>query len=335
MKLEQNPALVYQGTPQCGDADHSAKKKSYWSPKDSGILLLETGMGGEFDATNVLPSTLCSIITTISFDHQDFLGKTLKEIAKAKAGIIKQNGVVFCAKQEKGIMEVITEEALRKKAKLIFYDDEVLQELALQRFLEKIDFANLQFGLEGEHQKENAKLAILCALSQENFKIKLTHIYQGLKAASWPARLQKIESGSLFSLLKPGSRLYLDGSHNLEGAKTLQNFLQKHRKTSKNKTPKAVIIFSMLNDKDCYGFLSAIAQEIAELIIIPIPNQARARSVSEIFKIAESLKIRAKTANNFQEALLIASKTLSPAEERLIIISGSLFLAGEFLSLNR
>lgn len=295
---------------------------------EADILLLETGLGGEFDATNILPSTVCSIITAISIDHQEFLGETLAKIAKAKAGIIKQNCPVILAKQDKEAVAVISDKARQEKAQIIFNDEETLQNLSLSNFGEKLNLANLELGLIGEHQQENAKLAIIAALTQKAFKLKKEHIYQGLKHAFWPARLQKIQSGYLYSLLKPNSALYLDGSHNLEGAKTLSNFLKNCRQTNKIKVR---LIVSMLEDKDCQGFLGEIAGEIDELIAIPIHNQARARKVSKIIEIAKHLKIRARSAKNFESAFKMIGES---QENQLVVVSGSLYLAGEFLTQN-
>lgn len=265
------------------------------------VLLLETGMGGRLDATNVLPEVLCSVITPISFDHQEFLGDSLEKIAAEKAGIIKRNCPLVLAKQSAQVTKEIEKKAKELNSK-IFYSSPVI---------------GFDLGLNGDYQSENAGSAVAVIKAQNKFKISEEQIARGLKKASWPARLQKI---SLDSLGK-NFELYLDGSHNLQGAGTVVNFLQKQ----KNK--KIFVIFSMLKDKDCAGFLKTISTEIDEMIAVEIPDEPKSRKASEIDEIAKSFGINSKTARDFADAF----KKIKCDESALILICGSLYLAGNFL----
>ncbi len=297
------------------------------------VLLLEVGMGGRLDATNVLPEVLCSIITPISFDHQDFLGDSLEKIAFEKAGIIKKNCPVIVGKQTPEILKTIAEQAAKNNAKIFSSvchpheggDPVLLQDLPDPRLRGDDKLQYIDLPLIGQHQKENAATAATAALVQKKFSISEEQIKSGLKKAKWPARLQKITSGKFFEILPKNFELYLDGSHNLQGASTVKEFL----KTKKER--KIFVVFAMLKDKDCAEFLEIIAPEIDELIAIEILGESRSRSAAEIFEIAQKLKIKSGAAKNFFDAFA----KIQCKEDALILVCGSLYLAGSFLEINQ
>lgn len=264
------------------------------------VLLLETGMGGRLDATNVLAEVLCSIITPISFDHQEFLGDTLEKIAAEKAGIIKKNCPLVIGKQNPQVLRVLENKAREMVAEIFNYspvDDEV--------------------ALTGDHQKENAGTAIAAIKAQKRFLISEEQIKNGLRKTFWPARLQKISAKNL----DKNFELYLDGSHNPQGAETVVDFLR----NQKNK--KTFVIFSMLKDKDCPGFLNKISCAVDELIALEIPDEPKSRTALEIKEIADQIGIKTQIAENFSDAF-VKIKCDEPAT---ILICGSLYLAGKFL----
>jgi dihydrofolate synthase/folylpolyglutamate synthase len=258
------------------------------------VLLLETGMGGRLDATNVLPEVLCSVITPISFDHEEFLGNSLEKIAAEKAGIVKKNCPVVIGKQ--------SEEVWR-----------VLGGLTPLRITESI----YDLGMAGSHQQENAALAVAVVKAQKKFSVSEEQIKNGLKKAFWPARLQKIYLPDLPNNFE----LYLDGSHNLQGAETVVGFLKKQ----KNK--RIFIIFSMLKDKDCEGFLRKISGVTDELITLTIPDESKSRKASEIDEVAQKIGIKSQAAESFSDAF----KKIKYDKPALILICGSLYFAGKFL----
>lgn len=291
------------------------------------VLLLETGMGGRLDATNILPKVLCSIITPIAFDHTDFLGKTLSKIAFEKGGIIKKNCPVIIGKQKSSALQTLENKAfeVNSPAKIFGRDWKIRKEkngFLFEGFGKKISLPTPS--LTGEHQIENASTAIAAALEQEKFPIKINLLQLALQKTFWPGRLEKIKSGKFFEILPKNFELYLDGSHNLHGAATIEKFLRQQ----KNK--KIFVIFSMLQDKDCKGFLKKISSHIDQLIAVTISDEAKSRKAEEISKIAKELGIKSVAAKNFDEAFEKA-KCKEPA---LILICGSLYLAGSFLGEN-
>ncbi len=332
------------------------------------ILLLETGMGGRLDATNVIEQNLLSIITPIDFDHTDFLGKTLAKIAFEKAGIIKKNCPVIVAKQKISALQTIERQGLvmnsemkifgkdfaaRKNHDRKTWDYEIIlnNSNSLENFNcktiankiiskkdENILAKNyIQFplpSLEGQHQIDNAAVAITAALTQKKLPINIEQIKLALQKTFWPSRLQKITSGKFAKILSNNFELILDGSHNLQGATTVQKFL----KSQKNK--KRFVIFSMLQDKDCKSFLNKIKNEVDELVCLTIPDESKSRDKNEIIKIAQNLKIKSCIANNFEEAFAKiitscrADNSNSSCAKPLILVCGSLYLAGEFLKEN-
>ncbi len=319
------------------------------------FLLLETGMGGRLDATNVIEKNLCTIITPISFDHDEFLGDSLAKIAFEKAGIIKKNCPVFVAKQNDDALEVIKNQAAKMYSEVkIFgedFDVEILQDCWNFLYDAKVDFGEknehqkeqiwrkkmtlpLPANLTGTHQIHNAALALNAAISQNLVFVKENAIKSALLRANWLARLQKITSGRFFAKIASGE-VFLDGSHNLAGAATVFEFLQSKRES------KRILIFSMLKDKDCEGFLRKIRSEIDFLIALPIENEPKSRSSEEIVKIAQSLSINSVAVGDFDEAFDFVAKLDEGAKSgssldknKLVLVCGSLYLAGNFLEKN-
>lgn len=270
------------------------------------LLLLETGLGGRLDATNVLPQVLCSVITPISFDHEEFLGKTLDKIAFEKGGIIKKNCPVIISKQETEALKVL---------------ENIASELGCETRIFGRDFKKTEFetSLLGEHQKENAATAIEVVRTQKKFPITEKQIESALKKVFWPARLQKISSGKFFEKLPKNCELFLDGSHNPQGSETIEKFLG-------NK--KTCLIFSMLKDKDCENFLKKIAPKIDHLITLEIEDEPKSRTALEIDEIAKKIGINSTTAKDFDDAFT------KIGDADLVLVCGSLYLAGKFLEKN-
>ena len=293
------------------------------------LLLLETGMGGRLDATNVIKQNLLSIITPISFDHTEFLGNSLEKIAYEKAGIIKNNCPTIIAKQSRNALKIIKEVAKVKCAKT--YQAKVkINKNNFYYSCKDLKIDQIEFPLPsliGDHQIENAKNAITAALSQKKLLVTTDNIKSAITKTNWQARLQKINYGKFYKILPNNFELILDGSHNVQGAETVYKFL----KSQKNK--KIFVIFSMLKDKNCIGFLDKIKNQIDHLIAVTIANESKSLLDYEILAIAKKLKINSSTAIDFEDAFakIIAEKNNN---ECLILICGSLYLAGNFLEQN-
>ncbi|MBM3579179.1 MAG: bifunctional folylpolyglutamate synthase/dihydrofolate synthase [Alphaproteobacteria bacterium] len=262
------------------------------------LLLLETGLGGRLDATNVLPEVLCCVITPISFDHEEFLGNTLAKIAAEKVGIIKQNCPVVVGKQEEEALQIIQNKAAESHAPITYH----------------LPLTTYHLPLLGKHQQDNASTAVAAVKAQKRFLVTNEQIERGLKKAHWPARLQKIPHDKF--------ELYLDGSHNLQGAMIVADFLREQKNGRK-----VFVIFSMLKDKNCEGFLRIISSEVDELITLTIPDEPKSRTAFEIKQIAERIGIKSQIAENFLDAF----EKIKSDEPALVLICGSLYLAGRFL----
>jgi dihydrofolate synthase/folylpolyglutamate synthase len=278
------------------------------------IVLLETGMGGRLDATNVLSSVLASVITSISLDHQDFLGNTLSQIAFEKAGIIKPGCPVISSLQDPSVLKILKEQAALKKSP--FYE---VQDLTLPSPI---------LGLMGDHQVINAATALLTLrLIRDHFPCREAGILEGLMSAKWPGRLQQLTSGILIDNLPcPKPEVWIDGAHNEGGAISLGLFLKKLKETSPKKT---IFVFNMLKTKSLSSYLPSLLPYIDEIILVPIPGR-NCYSVQEIAPFIPS-HIPLKS---FSELDLIKILTASQNMSR-IFITGSLYLVGEVLKQNQ
>ncbi|MDP4823544.1 MAG: bifunctional folylpolyglutamate synthase/dihydrofolate synthase, partial [Aestuariivirgaceae bacterium] len=222
-------------------------------------LLLEVGLGGRLDATNVIPETAVSVITPVDLDHQQYLGDTLTAIAGEKAGIIKPATPVIVGYQPDEARDAILRQAARMKApthvagedwqsyeeqgRLIFSDEAGLLDLPLPQ-------------LPGRFQIQNAGNAIAALRALADPRITDAHLAQGLKSVTWPARMQRLGQGHLSKLLPEGAELWLDGGHNPAGGKALaEAFAELEERNPKPLT----LIWGMLNTKEAAGYIRPFA----------------------------------------------------------------------------
>lgn len=304
-----------------------------FSKTKSDILLLETGMGGLLDATNVVTNNLLSIITPISFDHQEFLGKNLADIALQKSGIIKNNCPVIISKQAKSALKVISSQALEKNSKTYIHGIDWKYSIkSNNKFIYEDKHNKILLDspkLKGEHQVVNASSAISAALNQKELKIDKSKLNDAIKKAFWPARLENVYSGKYYNILKTkysDFELIVDGSHNSDGAKTLNKFLNKIHN-------KKIIIFSMVDDKDCREFLNIIKKNVDLLIITEIINEKKSKPLNEIKLVADQLNINNLAYIKLQDVFEELVK-MNIDNNFTAIICGSLYLAGNFIEQN-
>lgn len=294
------------------------------------VLLLEVGLGGRLDATNVIGTPLVSIITPVSMDHIDFLGDTIEKIAFEKAGIIKAGAPVIVAAQNRDALAVIERQAARLKApikiagenwtateergRLVYQDDNGLLDLPAPK-------------LYGRHQFENAGLAIAALRSIPQFKIPPAAYEAGMSKADWPARLQRLAAGRLVDLTPPGSELWLDGGHNPDGGRAIAAALAD---LEERVSRPLVLIVGMIATKDLSGFLNNFAGLARRLIAVPVPSAEKGVPAETVAEAAKALDIPATSRGTLDEALDAVRKLdLDPPPR--ILITGSLYLAGDVL----
>jgi dihydrofolate synthase / folylpolyglutamate synthase len=296
------------------------------------VTLLEVGLGGRLDATNVIEKPLACAITPISMDHLDFLGDSIEKIAAEKAAILKRNVPAAIAPQTDAVLTVIEQEARRVRAplrvagehwsvhgehgRLVYQDDDGLLDLALPK-------------LTGRHQVENAGTAI-ATLRASGLGLPLPAFEAGIAKAEWPARMQRITQGALKALTPPESELWLDGGHNAEGGRVVAAALG----DIEERVPRPlVLIVGMLTTKDNVGFLRNFAGIARRVIAVPVPRQDKSVPAETLVDMARSVGIPAESRDTLEAALAaVARLDLAPAPR--ILITGSLYLAGEVLALN-
>ena len=294
------------------------------------IVLLETGLGGRLDATNVIDEPALTVITPISLDHQQFLGDTLAEIAGEKAGILKPCVPVICATQEAAARDVITAQASTLNSELIYEGRNWHMRAEPDDFIFETRGGKQKFprpALAGDHQLNNAAQAIACARRLENFIVSDDAIRAGLRNVEWPARLQRLRTGLLVDILPGDWELWLDGGHNIAAAE----MIAAEAKTLWADAP-LYLVFGMLNSKQPGEFLSVLAPSVSEVRTVAIPGEAATLIADEAAAAAKGVGIKSSSANNVEEAVKSLVE-IGPASAR-ILICGSLYLAGTVLADN-
>ena len=291
------------------------------------VLLLEVGLGGRLDATNVLPNILASIITEISFDHEHFLGTTLSAITKEKCGIIKNNTPVLTINNKKEIRKEIERTSKKCDAELFIIDKDKfkINEKNFSFILNRKEISIPKPPLIGSHQLENCALAVasLILVSKKVAKLKLKDCFTGLKFTSWPARAQIMNNGKLVDKIIGNKRIVmLDGAHNVSGAKALRKALSKIDNNW-------ILIFGYLKTRRPDDYLQEMSSISKNVITTRILGNVDCYSPSELFKIAKNKGYNSSKSNDLVEAINIAQKSCLN-----ICVCGSLYLAGNFLSLN-
>jgi dihydrofolate synthase/folylpolyglutamate synthase len=297
------------------------------------VLLMEVGLGGRLDATNVIDHPLATVITPISIDHTEFLGDTLEKIATEKAGILKRGTPAIVAAQHRDALGIIERQAARigaplkvagedwtateERGRLVYQDEAGLLDLPPPK-------------LYGRHQFENAGLAIAALRALKPFKIASAAFEAGMIKADWPARLQRLSAGRLVDLAPEGSELWLDGGHNPEGGRAIAAALAD---LEERVSRPLVLIVGMLASKDCEGFLSNFTGLARRMIAVPVPHVEKSLSAEAVADAARAIGLPATSRDNLSEALEVARKLdLDPPPR--ILITGSLYLAGEVLREN-
>ncbi|MEP4035317.1 folylpolyglutamate synthase/dihydrofolate synthase family protein [Pseudophaeobacter sp.] len=286
--------------------------------------LLEVGLGGRLDATNVIAQPALTVITPISIDHEQFLGDTLTKIATEKAGIIKRGVPVIVGPQPDEALEVIEATAAGLGAPLIAYGQQwhVSQERDRLVFQDERGLLDLPMpALLGAHQVQNAgaALAALRYLGADDAACEAA-----MTQARWPARMQRLKTGPLVEMAAE-AELWLDGGHNAAAGLALELVLAGLPKRPTH------LICGMLNTKDVSGYLAPLARQAASLTAISIPDEINTLPAEATQAAAQSVGLEAATAKNTTEAL---QAILQKAPDSRVLICGSLYLAGHILREN-
>jgi dihydrofolate synthase / folylpolyglutamate synthase len=296
------------------------------------IVLLEVGLGGRLDATNVIDRPALTVLTPISLDHADKLGSTIEAIAREKAGILKRGVPCVVSQQDDAALDVVTAEAVRVGASLVVWGQdfdayEQRGRLVVQRPDQLLDLPLP--ALFGRHQIVNAGTAVAAVQELAGVSVDENAIERGLVSARWPARMQRIDEGPLPSLLRPGSELWLDGGHNPAAGQ----FVAQSMADLEERAPKPLyLVVGMMGLKDAAGFLSAFRGLARHVVTVPIPGAHEAPFTPEaLAEVAQSVSISSEAASSV-EAALRRIDALQPGPKR-ILITGSLYLAGHVLAL--
>jgi dihydrofolate synthase/folylpolyglutamate synthase len=293
------------------------------------ILLLETGLGGRFDATNVVEQPLVSAITPVSIDHVQFLGDTLEQIAFEKAGILKPGVPAVIGPQPPEALAVIEARATAQGVPLLRAGREWTAEPSEAGFDFRISGTCQTYDrpvLQGAYQIDNAATALAVAEQLEAFGLDEGARRRGIAEAEWPGRLQILSQGPLPARLPTDWELWLDGGHNAAAGQALAEAAQAWQDRPLH------LIFGMMNTKAVRDFLKPLVPLAETLHAITIPGEPNALSPEEAAAEARVAGLAAQPAEGLEEALdAITGAADQPAR---ILICGSLYLAGRVLALN-
>ena len=291
-------------------------------------LLLETGMGGTYDTTNIVDHPLGVIITPVDLDHQAFLGRTIAEIAVGKAGILKRGSKAVIGIQHEDGRATIDRAARRlgitpiyqgedfhgsaQDGRLIFQDEDGLLDLPPPALL-------------GAHQFENAALAI-AATRHFGLPVDADAMALGLRRVVWPARMMPLQ-GKLRDLLGPGAELWLDGGHNVHGATAIAHAIEDMNRT---RPAPLVLIMGMMNTRSPAEFIAPFKDQVTEVFTLTVPGEPNAHSAEHIATDVGSTGIPARPMRSIVSAL----KAAAAIPNARVLICGSLYLAGAVLAQN-
>ncbi|MDE7389328.1 MAG: bifunctional folylpolyglutamate synthase/dihydrofolate synthase [Lachnospiraceae bacterium] len=289
----------------------------WFSEQEVDVVVLETGLGGKFDATNVIKTPLCSVITSISLDHTAVLGDTLAKIAEEKCGIIKDSGATVFAFQEDSVNTVVTETASKRNN--VLYTPFNLPVLLsdITGSIVSYDGMEIKLPLVGMHQVNNLALVLAAvqALRSRGLSIDNDAIRNGVECVKIPAR---------FELLSNNPMVIFDGGHNPGGLAALSSAVDKYLSDKK-----IICVMGMLKDKDCRSALSVLKGKIYKLITTTVAESPRRQTAEELKETAseyfDNIVADENAVNAFKAALKFAEET----KDSVVLVCGSLYLAAQ------
>lgn len=296
----------------------------YFADEGVDIAIIEVGLGGRLDATNII-TPVVSVITNIGHDHREHLGDNLEDIVKEKCGILKESVPLVTTEMNKHIWALIEEKAEKLSSKTYtigkdFHVSSIKMDHKGSKFLYRGLRNNLHVRspLPGRHQIFNAGTALCVAeiICEKGFCVDEKHLVNGIEKTFWPGRLEWIDSSP---------RVLLDGAHNCDGIIALCNFI---RDVLKRENPSARIIpvFGVLKDKDVQSMIKELGKYVSDMIITT-PNTERGLSIDILQRVVEDHAITFRIGHDIEEALSIAFNIARPTD--IILVTGSLYLVGE------
>jgi dihydrofolate synthase/folylpolyglutamate synthase len=305
-----------------------------FSRTPSDAVVLEVGLGGRLDATNVIKRPAMTIITPVDMDHQDYLGDTIEKIAGEKAGILKRGVPAVIGPQTDEGREAIEARASAIGAPLAIWgqDFHAHEEHKRMVFQDELGLMDVPLPrLPGSHQIANAAMA-LCALRKLDWmRIPDAALEKGLSTVAWPARMQRLTQGPLLEDIPPKAELWLDGGHNPHAARAVAQALADFEE----RAPKPIyLICGMLTTKDAAGFFEAFKGLARHVSTISIPGEANAFGAGALYDIARRCGLDADPAGSVEDAIhqiAARARNAHPSEPPRIFICGSLYLAGQIL----
>jgi len=296
------------------------------------LLLLEVGLGGRFDATNVIDRPALSVITPVSLDHQHYLGDTIAEIAFEKAGILKPGVPAVIARQPEDALEVILARAEEIGAPAAVCgrdwsvdadgDGLVFRTESMTRRLPRS-------ALAGAHQIDNAGTALAAVeVLQGRFPVSGDALAGGLTATRWPARLQRLSRGPMIDALPSGTELWVDGGHNVDAARSVAEMVRSWQAERPGVT--IDLVFGALNNRPAGEYFHAFDGLVRMVRTVAIPGEANSLSAGDAGDAARDVGLSAEPADSVAAA--VDSLTQTANEPHIILICGSLYLAGTVLA---
>jgi dihydrofolate synthase/folylpolyglutamate synthase len=292
-------------------------------------LILEVGMGGRYDTTNVVQRPAMTIITPIDLDHQAFLGDTIALIAGEKAGILKPGVPAVIGLQKDEARDVIEARAAAVGAPLFIQGQDFSTHEEQGHLVYQDAYGLLDLPLPkllGQHQIENAGLAI-CALRQSDFVLETPAIERGLREVEWPARMQRLTRGPLVDRLPPHAELWLDGGHNPQAGRAIAHLMAD---LAAARPAPLFLITGMKETKDASGFFAPFEGLASHVEVIAIPDDPACLTPEQLVAAASAAGLDVSPALSLDDAF---AKTMTRAggSSPRILICGSLYLAGAVL----
>lgn len=291
----------------------------YFYDQEVDYAVVEVGLGGRLDSTNVITPML-SIITSISYDHMKILGDTLDKIAYEKAGIIKEGIPLVLYPQEKESLEIIEKVCQQRSSRLIEVFKECAELKQVDSYKQNLEIRtkretyDIKLSLLGKHQILNCAVAVNAAeeLINMGLNIKKDHILSAMEKVKWPGRLE---------IMKENPLVVIDGAHNIDGIKKLAESIDIYLPHKK-----MVLILGILADKQVEDMVNIIAQK-ADRIIAVTPHSERAELADELLNVIKKVNTHAEAVDDYEEAYKIAKSYCGKND--LLLISGSLYMIGD------